>query len=152
MKTGLEAIVPTLGFLMATALPAVALPTLNTSATTQASNLALDGTGSASEHILKVADLNVSTDNSNGYTLTISSGTLSTLEGETPVAFQVTTVTDAASVPGSAAFTTPSGTNYIVSTATAGQANQDLYIKYTPVALQDPGSYSNSISLIVTDN
>lgn len=152
MKTGLAVMVPTLSFLIAATLPVAALPTLNTTTTTLASNLALDGTGSTSEHIVKVADLTVSTDNSSGYTLTISSGTLLTSEGETPVAFQVTTVADGASVPGSAAFTTPSGNNYTVSTATAGQANQDLYIKYTSAVLQDPGNYSGSISLIVTDN
>lgn len=152
MKTGLAVMMPTLGFLMAAALHVAALPTLNTTATTQASNLALDGIGSASEHILKVADLTLSTDNPNGYTLTISSGTLSNSEGETPVAFQVTTVVDGASVPGSSAFTTPSGNNYTVSTTTAGQANQDLYIKYTPAALQDPGTYTGSISLVVMDN
>jgi len=130
----------------------VALPSLNTTATSIASNLTLDDTGSTIEHIVKVADLTISTQNTNGYTLTVSSGNLSKADGQTPIAFQVITVADGAAAPSSADFTISSGSNYTVSTSTAGQADKDLYIKYRPAALQDPGAYSAPISLSVTDN
>lgn len=145
-------VLPTLALLLAAAPPALAVTSLTTSATSNADKLALDGTGSSSEHIVKVADLAITTDSPNGYTLSVSSGNLSNADGQTPIALQVTTVTDGAPAPGSAEFTTPSGSNYSVSTASAGQADQDLYIKYTPAALQDPGLYSASIALLVSDN
>jgi len=144
-------VLPTLALLLA-APPALAVTSLTTSATSNADRLALDGTGSSSEHIVKVADLAITTDSPNGYTLSVSSGDLSNADGQTPIAFQVTTVSDGAPAPGSAEFTAPSGSNYTMSTSSAGQADQDLYIRYTPAALQDPGLYSASIALVVSDN
>lgn len=132
--------------------PSFSLPAITSSTTSVASNLTLDGEGSASEHIIKVADLAISTDNSTGLSLTVSSGNLTKAAGITPIAFQVTTVADRAPAPASGEFITPSGSNYTASTATTGQADKDLYIKYTSAALQDPGPYSVAISLIVTDN
>lgn len=132
--------------------PAFALPSITATATTTASVLLLKGEGSASEHIIKVADLAISTDNSTGLSLTVSSGNVTKADGITPIAFQVTTVADGAPAPGSGEFIIPSGSNYTASTSTTGQTDKDLYIKYTPAALQDPGPYSAAISLIVTDN
>lgn len=132
--------------------PAFALPAITATATTTASALLLDGEDDASEHIIKVADLAISTDNSTGLSLTVSSGNLTKTDGITPIAFQITTVADGAPAPASGEFITPSGSNYTASTSTAGQADKDLYIKYTLAALQDPGPYSAAISLIVTDN
>jgi len=132
--------------------PAFALPSITATATTTTSALLLDGEGNTSERIIKVADLAISTDNSTGLSLAVSSGNLTKADGITPIAFQVTTVADGAPAPTSGEFIVPSGSNYTTSTSTAGQADKDLYIKYTPVVLQDPGSYSAAISLIVTDN
>jgi len=152
VKSVLGVIVPALSLLFLSVPSSFALPSLTTTATSIASNLVLDGIGNASEHIVKVADLTISTDNPNGHTLTVSSGNLTKADGITPITFQVTTVADGAPAPTSGEFITPSGSNYTASTSTAGQADKDLYIKYTPVVLQDPGSYSAAISLIVTDN
>lgn len=119
----------------------VASPTAN------ASNLDL----SEGEKIVHVADLAMSTNNEQGFTLTATSGDLSKAGG-TPIPFQVTTVDDSAAAPLSGDFSVASGANYTFSTVVAGSFDQDLYIKYTPAALQDPGTYSGTINLTVSDN
>lgn len=122
-----------------------------------ATNLPLGGTGAdIGEQIIKVADVTLTTNNSSGLTVTITSGVLS--NGTTPSAnipFQVTTVADSAPAPQSADFTVASGANDTYSTA--GDADptnveRDLYIAYTPAAKQDPGTYSGTITLTVADN
>jgi hypothetical protein len=113
--------------------------------------LALEGQGSTNTHIVKVADLALSTDNSRGLTLTISSGSL-TKTGGTSIPFQVTTVANGAGTPSTAAFTTPAGSNYTFSAVLGDTTARDLYIKYTSAVLQDPGAYNAAISLVVTDN
>lgn len=120
-------------------------------ATTEAGTLDLDGDGTAAEHIVKVADVAIATNNETGYTLTVSSGNL-TKTGGTSIAYQATTVSDAATAPATGGFTVASGTNYTVSTAAAGSVPKDLYVKYTPGALQDAGTYVGTISLNVADN
>ena len=131
--------------------PAFALPSIIETATITANNLPLDGQGSASIHIVKVADLELSTSHPLGLTLTVGSGSIEKASG-TPIAYQVTTVVDGSPPPSSADFTTSPGSNYVVATNSAGSSSKDLYIKYTPAALQDPGAYNTSISLVVTDN
>ncbi|NET07451.1 MAG: hypothetical protein F6K16_22655 [Symploca sp. SIO2B6] len=131
--------------------PVFAQPSITSTSTTNTNNLDLDGEGSAETHIVKVADLTVSTANANGYTLTVSSGDLSKFGG-TEIGFQVTTVADDAPTPDAADFTTPIGDDYNLSTNTAGTENLDLYVKYTPANLQDPGTYTSTINLTVTDN
>lgn len=123
--------------------------TLSITSTDTAGASALDL--SSGEKIVKVADLSMNTNNDQGLTLTATSGNLSKTGGVS-IAFQVTTVADAATAPLSAAFTVASGTNYTVSSSTAGTVAKDLYIKYTPGSTQDPGTYSGSISLTVADN
>lgn len=103
------------------------------------------------EKIVKVSDLAMTTNNEQGLTLTASSGSL-TKTGGTSIAYQVHSVADAATAPLSADFLIASGSNYTFATAAAGDSNRDLYIKYNPAALQDPGSYAGSISLTVSDN
>ena len=70
--------------------PAVAIPSLTTSPTSVTTMLDLDGTGNSFTHIVKVADISASTDNAQGFTLVINSGTLSK-PGGTAIPFQVTT-------------------------------------------------------------
>jgi hypothetical protein len=103
------------------------------------------------QQIVKVADVNMSTNNEQGLTLTASSGNLSKTGG-TSIAYQVTSVADGASAPAGSAFTIASGEDYTVGTTAAGAADVDLYIKYSPASLQDPGDYAGSITLTVSDN
>lgn len=116
-----------------------------------ASSLDLDGEGSAAEHIFKVADISMDTNNEAGLTLTATSGAL-TKTGGTAIDYKVTSVIDTATAPISGAFTVPSGTSYTFETNAAGTSDEDLYISYTPEANQDPGVYTGSISLTVSDN
>lgn len=124
---------------------------ITSTATAEAGTLDLDGDGTATEHIVKAADMAIATNNEAGYTLTVSSGNL-TKTGGTSIAYQVTTVADAAAAPATGGFLVASGTDYTVSTAVAGSVPQDLYIKYTPAALQDAGIYGATINLSVVDN
>jgi hypothetical protein len=126
-------------------------PSLSTTATTISTSLPLDGEGSASMHIVKVADVAISTDNSSGLTLTVTSGSLPKLNGP-DIAFQVTTVADDAIAPSSGDFMVSSSHTYTYVTSTAGFENRDIYILYSPNALQDPGVYSTSIQVSVVDN
>lgn len=123
---------------------------ITSTATAGATSLDLDGDGTSSEHIVKVADLSMSTNNEQGFTLTFSGGNL-TKTGGTSIAYSVVTVADAAAAPltGDLGWATGSTT---YATSAAGDAARDLYIKYTPATLQDPGTYSGSISLSVSDN
>lgn len=109
---------------------------------------ALDLT-TAGPTIVQVADIEMSTNNEQGLTLTASSGNL-TKTGGTSIAFQVTSVADGATAP--TTFAIASGSNYTVGTSAAGSVLKDLYIKYSPATLQDPGAYGGSISLVVSDN
>lgn len=122
---------------------------LSVTATPTASASTLDLTGG--EKIVKVADVASSTNNEQGLTLTATSGDL-TKAGGTSIPFQVHSVADAAGAPAAGAFVIASGTDYTVGSVAAGDFDQDLYILYTPAALQDPGAYAGSISLTVTDN
>ncbi len=132
-------------------LPALAAPTLTTTSTTNAGQLDLDGEGNASTHVVKIADIEISTDSGSGLTLTISSGDIDRVGGQA-ISFQVTTVTDNASPPSSGDFSTLSGNNYTYDTGSAGTENRDVYIRYTPLTFQDPGNYTGSIDLSVSDN
>jgi hypothetical protein len=122
---------------------------LQITAVDTASASALDLSGG--QKIVKVTDITMGTNNEQGLTLTASSGNL-TKSGGTSIAFQVTSVADGAAAPASGAFTIASGSNYTVGTSGSGDVSKDLYIMYTPLALQDPGAYAGSISLTVTDN
>jgi len=131
--------------------PAIGLPSLSTSATTISTDLDLDGEGSANTHIVKVADITFSTDNTAGLTLSVTSGSLTKANG-VDIDFQVTTVPNEAAMPTSGDFTVPSGNTYTYITAAAGTENRDVYIRYTPNNLQDPGNYSAAIQLSAIDN
>lgn len=138
-------------FLSVVASPALALPTLTTSPTSDTSNLNLAGEGSTRTHIVKVADLSFSTDSANGLTLEVTSDAMTKFSG-TDIDFQVITVADNASKPSQGDFTVPSGSTYTYTTSVAGSENRDLYILYTPATLQDPGNYAGIITVSVIDN
>jgi hypothetical protein len=131
--------------------PAFAAPSVTAQSVAGATNLALDGVGTAVTHIVKVADLSLSTDASSGLTVWITSGSM-TKVGGTPVAFQVALVDDGAAPPASGAFTTASGASATFATLGPATVAKDLYIKYTPAALQDPGAYAASIHINAVDN
>ncbi len=120
---------------------------ITSTATAGASTLALDGAASGVEQIVKVADFSMSTNNEQGLSLSVPAGNL-TKSGGTAIAYLVNVVTDGASAPATGAFA--SGTQ-TYTTSAAGSAVRDLYIKYTPAALQDPGTYTGTITLTVTD-
>lgn len=115
---------------------------VSATATTGAGTLDLAG---ATERIIKVADITMSTNNEQGLSITTSDGNL-TKTGGTSIAYLTTTVADNAVAPATTAFnaTLPGMT-------TAGTLSEDLYIKYTPAALQDPGTYAGVITITVTD-
>lgn len=140
-----------LWLIFASGQPVLALPAVTTTPTSDAGNLLLDGQGTATTQVVKVATLTLSTDSPNGYTVFVSSGNVAKLDA-TSIPFQVTIVDAGSSSPGEGAFTVASGNNYTLSTSQANTANKDLYIRYTPAALQDPGSYSASILLTIVDN
>lgn len=128
--------------------------TLNISATptTGASTLDLS---TASAQIAEVADLAIDTNNSTGYTLTASSGDLANPDSATPISYQVKVVDGTASAPVSGDFTVASGTDLTYGTSGAnasGTNGKSVFIKYTPAALQDPGTYTGTINLSVVDN
>lgn len=148
-------LLPLLGLCLASvaslAQPAVGLPSLSTTATPISTSLNLDGEGSASTHIVKVADISISTASGSGLTLTLTSGSLTKVNGS-DISFKITTVANDAIAPPSSAFTVPSGTSYTYRTEAATSESRDVYILYTPSALQDPGSYGATINLSVADN
>ena len=117
--------------------------------TNAASGLILTG---ATEKIVKVADLAITTNNTTGYTLMASEGNLSDGAHGDTIAFQSASVADGATAPLAADFTGTAGSFTDSSTTTSGSHDKDLYIKYTPSATQAAGIYGGTINLTVTDN
>jgi hypothetical protein len=133
------------------AAPALSAPSITVSAVAAAASLPLDGEGSASTHIVKVGDLAMATDGAAGFTVSITSTSLTKGDQRTPIAFQVALVDDDV-VPAAAAFTVASGDILVHTTAAAGAVNKDLYIKYLPATRQDPGSFSATVHVTIADN
>ncbi len=132
--------------------PTFAESSISVNVMPSASNLPLDGEGSATTHIVKVSTLTLATDSSKGCTVTISSGYLTKAGQVTPVAYRVMTVASGDNQPSSGDFTVASGNNYTFVTNQAGSQNRDLYILYTPANFQDPGTYSANITILIADN
>ena len=105
------------------------------------------------QQIVQVADLAISTNNEQGYTVTATSGNL-TKTGGTSIAYRVTTTADGGSIPAPGVFAAAAANHtFASSAANALNSNgRDLYIMYTPAALQDPGLYEGSITVSVIDN
>lgn len=105
------------------------------------------------ETIAKIADLSMETNNSTGLTLTVNAGTVTNGDSET-MPFEVLILEDGASTPATTAFSAGTQT-YNSGGANASGASiglRDLYIKYKPAALQDPGTYSGTVTVTVADN
>jgi hypothetical protein len=130
---------------------AAAASAVTVQAAAAASTLDVDGEGSASTHVVKVADVSLTGDGANGLTVYVTGASLTSPGGQ-PIAFQVLLVVDGAPAPSASDFTTPAGSTYVFSTGAPGTIGRDLYIKYTPAALQDPGAYTATIDLNVVDN
>ena len=130
---------------------AFATPSVAAQSTASATNLGLDGRGSASTHIVKVAELSLSTGATNGLTVSITSGSM-TKPGGAPVVFQVALVDHNAAAPSTSAFNAASGIPYMLATHAVTAVVKDLYIKYTPAPFQDPGAYAASVDIDVGDN
>lgn len=137
-----------------------ATPSVTVSPVAGAGALVLDGQGSATTRIVKLADVSLSTTSLGGFTVSISSGTLSKPDGRTPIPFQVVLVNNGAAAPLASAFTTPSGSTYTFCASLTctgvgwllAASEKDLFIKYTPAALQDPGTYGASVDINIVDN
>jgi hypothetical protein len=149
-----SAIAPTKSFAATTAnvpLSGSVASTLDITAAPEAGASALDL--SAGEKTVKVATLSIQTNNSTGYTLTVNDGVLAKAAPDaavTPIAYQVNTANAGAAAP--TTFTAGNHTfNSGVANA-AGAGNRDLYIRYTPEALQDPGTYTATVTMTVADN
>lgn len=144
-----------LGGLLGLALPALGSPTVTATPTAQSTALNLHGEGTTATEIVRVATVQLSTTNPAGLTLTVSvgnTGTLSKLDGRgSPISVQVVTVAANAAAPSHGDFSVPAGSDY---TFVMGEGSQtrDLYLRYTPAALQDPGIYRSTISVSVVDN
>lgn len=131
---------------------ALAASSVTSVATTQATALPLDGEGSAIERILKVADVTVTSDAPTGFTLTVTSGSLSKTDAQDPIPFQVVAVPMGAPAPTAADFTSAPGESHFFSTNAQGNAALQLYIRYKAAPLQDPGTYTASLVVSVLDN
>ena len=106
------------------------------------------------QQIVQVADLAISTNNEQGYTVTAATSGVLFKSGGTSIAYQVTTTADAfPAVAGS--FTAASGADHTFASTAANAPSsngRDLYIMYTPAALQDPGLYVGTITVTVANN
>ncbi|MBE9029818.1 hypothetical protein IQ266_08765 [filamentous cyanobacterium LEGE 11480] len=139
-----------LGSIIFCTAPVLAVPNITASAAPGATALPLGDSG-GSPVIQKAADVQVSTVDPNGLTLSILPGSLTKTDGA-PIALQFLAVANGAAIPNASAFVTDSSSTYTFATSGAGTDNLDLYIKYTPAALQDPGNYNLTIQLSVADN
>lgn len=127
---------------------------MSVSSTSGATSLALDSSAAGVKQTPQVANLNISTNSEQGYDVSVSSGNLVDDDGVgTPIPYRVAVVADGATAADSD-FNTAPGTAYHYQTSIANapaDGARDLYIQYTPAALQDPGSYTATINLTVTD-
>jgi hypothetical protein len=124
-------------------------PSVTATAISGATNLSMDSGGSTLTRIVKVADVSIMSDGANGFSLSVTSGTL-TKPGATPVPFQVALVDAAAPSPSASEFTMLPGT--ILTYAGIGSPEKALYIRYSLPVHQDPGTYSAQISLEIFEN
>lgn len=112
--------------------------------------LELHGEGSTATEIEKIATVNVSTINPQGYTLTLSSAFLETTSEGPDIDYQIWAVTAGGSPPVSGDFSITSGNSFLQCSVLP--LNLDVYVKYTPAILQSPGSYDSSVTVTAIDN
>ena len=100
--------------------------------------------------VVKVADLAITSNSSNGVSLTATAaGDLT--HGANSLAYQVLIVGDGDAAPTAVSFSDTTDTEANV-TIVAGAAARDLYIEYDAPAYLDAGTYTSSITVSVTDN
>jgi len=121
---------------------------MDTTATGDAADLPLD---TASVQTITVANLAITTNNEQGYTVTATpqEGSVLHKAGGTDIDYTVNLVGNVANAGG--ADSDVAVNKYKADGKTAGDAVA-LSIIYTPHSLQDPGHYSGSISVTVADN
>lgn len=129
-----------------------AQPFVTATETLNANDLNIDGTGSASLTIVQVGDVVVNTLGESPHRLDITPNSITKALAGPDVTLEVTTLVDSGggtSVPSSASFS--SG---VYSVCIDGNTSTDLdvYIKYTPAPLQDPGNYSGSLNLSIQED
>ncbi|MBE9076004.1 hypothetical protein IQ241_01615 [Romeria aff. gracilis LEGE 07310] len=123
---------------------------VTSTATAGATTLSLAGQGTAAaDTVVKVADMALSSNNSQGVTLAAAAGG-SLTNGTGSLAYQVLIVADGAATPVATDFTATSDSKSVTDFA-SGVAARDLYIEYDAPALLDPGTYTSTITVTVTD-
>jgi hypothetical protein len=128
---------------VATTLAVTATPVNNTSM-----NLT-----TASVQRVKVADVTMGTNNATGLKLVFDSDVaFVNANAKTPIAVGVQVLAGASPTTPTSAYITSAGTLVTETAAQAVNTPYSLFVEYTPAALQDPGAYSASIGLTVTDN
>jgi len=118
-----------------------------------ADDLDLGGEGTATaDVVVKVADMALTTNNTEGVTLTATAaGDLDISGGgSTPLTYNVKIVGDEAAQPLAADFTGTSD-SVTVNDFVSGASARDLYIEYDAPALLDPGNYISHITVTVLD-
>lgn len=118
--------------------------------TAAAGSLTLYGEGVAqNDVVVQVADMALTTNNTAGVTLQ-ASGDSGLTNGTSTLPYNVKIVADSAAAPGAVDFS--SNTDSVaVSDFSGGAAARDLYIEYDAPSLLDPGNYSATITISVTD-
>lgn len=129
-----------------------AQPFVTATETPGASDLNIDGTGTASLTIVQVGDVVVDTTGESAHRLDITPNAITKALAGPDVTLEVTALVDpggGTSTPSSASFS--SGV-YSVCIDGNTSTDFDVYIKYTPAPLQDPGSYSGSLDLSIQED
>ncbi len=138
-------------FSLFVAIPASADPSLTiTDVAGINNNLELHGEGATATEIEKIATVNVSTVNSLGYTLTLSSASLDNALGGPDIDYQIWAVTEGSSPPVIGDFTITSGNQFVQCSAIP--LDLDVYVTYRPANLQTPGTYDSVVTVEATDN
>jgi hypothetical protein len=107
----------------------------------------------ASVQRVKVADVTMGTNNATGLKLVFDSDVaFVNANAKTPIAVGVQVLAGASPTTPTSAYITSAGTLVTETAAQAVNTPYSLFVEYTPAALQDPGAYSASIGLTVTDN
>lgn len=146
--------IPTyLSLLLLSGMPPALAGDITVTPSNQANNLPLGGQGGIQNtQIIKVGTITLNTTSPNGFILNIIASNLINSKGETPINIQVTTVSAGSGTPGEGYFTTGANQTYSYFNNNANASEtRDLYIKYTPASLQNPGNYNAYINLNIVD-
>jgi len=127
------------------------ISSVTSTATAGASGLSLSGEGTATPDVVtKVADMALTSNNSEGVTLSASAdGDLT--NGTDSLAYQVLIVADEGAAPAATEFSANNTSEDVTDFDGNGESARDLYIEYDAPALLDPGNYAATITVTVTD-